>query len=140
MEYEDINLNISDLTIDSEVTVESSKDHLPFEVMFTIFCIVGVIADAMSIYIIFHFKRMRTVSNIILANWYIFDLVTLVVAPSAYRIISVLENLSISEKLVCTLSAVSSFAHIAIVVIPMVVTIHWALAAFWPGAYAKARR
>lgn len=139
-----LNLNASILTLDSgdfaEVTTEEARQELFFELLFAFFCLLGITADALNIFIIFYFKRMRTVSNIVLANWFIIDICALVVTPSAYEIVSVLESLDLPVQLTCSLFSIGALFHISLVVLVQIVSAQWALSAFWPAAYLKIRK
>lgn len=138
-----LNINASILTLDSElddVTSEEARQELFFEIVFTIFCALGIIADALNVFIIFYFKRMRTITNIVLANWFIIDICALTVTPSAYEIVSVLEKLDLPVQLTCALFSIGALFHIFLVILVLIVSGQWALAAFWPEKYLKVRK
>lgn len=113
------------------------KNFLAREIIFSIFCVIGICADVIIIYSIFHFKQIRTVSNIFIANWAIADLSSLVITPSAYRLISVIEAFSLSIKFECILYEVGTLMHIAVLIFVSLLLVDWCLSVYFYNLYKE---
>ncbi|KAF5291666.1 hypothetical protein FQA39_LY14303 [Lamprigera yunnana] len=137
MDY-DLQTNV---TIDStgSVSYYDSSRRITQEVILTIFFIIGMFADVAIFYTIFCFKQIRTVPNILVANWAIADLLCLMVAPSGYRILSVIAKSSISHEFMCFLEEFGSTFHITVILFVIITLIDWFIAAHFGGASERFR-
>lgn len=128
MDYDDV----GNYTFDEEIMPGRSAADIAREIVFIIFCLVGVCADAAIIFNILRLQRVRTVPNILLANWAIADLCSLLVAPSGYELIHVLENISMSPEFLCGLQHFGSVLHLTVVVFVMIISADWFIEAYFP--------
>ncbi|KAF5298885.1 hypothetical protein FQR65_LT09536 [Abscondita terminalis] len=99
--------NFSSISFDNKVAQRVIPD-----VVFTLVCMVAVMANSSLIYTILKFKRLHTVPNLILANWAIADLVTLLTTPSFYRLIAILDHVSLSGMFMCSLYGIGAASQI----------------------------
>lgn len=129
MDYED-GTDLTNATFKT-ITPEESRQFLVQETVFTLFCVVGICADAAIIYTVFCFKRLHTVPNIFLANWAIADLCSLIVTPSSYRVISVIESVSVSQEFICFLFHTDLIFHSTAMIFMVVLSLDWCLSAFF---------
>lgn len=128
--------NFSNLTFNAT----SSAHYFVQDLVFTMLCLVAILANVGIIYTTFHFKRMRTVPNIILANWAIADLSCLLTTPSNYRLIAVLDNISLSGGFVCTLYEASHTAQVATLFLAIFLSVDWCIATYFESASKKVRK
>ncbi|KAK4876084.1 hypothetical protein RN001_012506 [Aquatica leii] len=137
MDY-DLQTNV---TLDSsgDLSYHASQSRIAKEVILTIFFVFGMSADVAIFYTIFCFKRIRTVPNIFLANWAIADLLCLMVAPSGYRILSVMAKTSLSHEFMCFLEEFGATFHVTVLLFIIVTLIDWFIAAHFGGASEKYR-
>ncbi|KAF5298886.1 hypothetical protein FQR65_LT09537 [Abscondita terminalis] len=137
MDY-DLQTNVT-VDTDGNVNYSASRDRIAKEVVLTIFFVVGMFADVAIFYTIFCFKRIRTVPNIFLANWAVADLLCLMLAPSGYRILSVIAKSSISHEFMCFLEEFGASFHITVILFIIVTLIDWFIAAHFGGASERFR-
>uniref|UniRef100_A0A1Y1KMV9 G-protein coupled receptors family 1 profile domain-containing protein n=1 Tax=Photinus pyralis TaxID=7054 RepID=A0A1Y1KMV9_PHOPY len=128
--------NFSNLTFDAT----SSAHYFVQDMLFTMLCFVAILANVGIIYTTFHFRRMRTVPNIILANWAIADLSCLLTTPSNYRLIAILDNISLPGVFVCSLYEVGNSAAMATLFFAIFLSTDWCIAAFFESASKKFRK
>lgn len=140
MDYEDvINFNLSAYNETEEINPPSFNDSLAHEILFGLCCTAAFFADLSIVYTILYFKRMRTVSNILIANWAIFDILTLLVTPSGYRLIFLFEHLTVPRTFLCVLFKLGSGLHLNLIFYVFIVLIDWSLAAYFPKISKKIR-
>ncbi|KAK5645375.1 hypothetical protein RI129_006675 [Pyrocoelia pectoralis] len=128
--------NFSNLTFDAT----SSAHYIIQDVIFTILCFVAMLANVGLIYTIFHFRRMRTVPNLILANWAIADLSCLLTTPSTYRLIALMDNISLSSLFMCSLYEIGNTAQVATLFFAILLSIDWYIAAYFENTSKTFRK
>uniref|UniRef100_A0A1Y1L9Q8 G-protein coupled receptors family 1 profile domain-containing protein n=1 Tax=Photinus pyralis TaxID=7054 RepID=A0A1Y1L9Q8_PHOPY len=139
MDYEDV-INMTEV-VDSSgaITPAQSRKDISHEIVFLICCTVAFVADVAIIFTILRFKQMRTVRNILIANWAVMDLCSLLVTPSGYRILSIFYEFSIFKRAECLLHAFGAAFHYAVVMCVFILLVDWCIAAFFHNASRKIR-
>ncbi|KAF5298884.1 hypothetical protein FQR65_LT09535 [Abscondita terminalis] len=127
--------NYSSISFDNNVAQRVIPD-----VVFTLICLVAAMANTILIYIIFKFRRLHTVPNFFLANWAIADLATLLTTPSTYRLIAMLDNISLSGMFMCSLYGIGAAAQVTLIIYVFLLTLDWCLAAYFENASMKFRK
>ncbi|KAF2892250.1 hypothetical protein ILUMI_13920 [Ignelater luminosus] len=139
MEYEK-DANFSNFTFDEDITPAASMAFIAHEIIFTIFEIIGMFADIAIIYVIFRFQRMRKLENILLGNWAIADFGSLLLAPSGFRILSIMDSLPISPEFMCTLFHSGQILQITVIMFAVLISIDWLLGVYWEKTSEKFRK
>lgn len=136
MDYEDSS-NFTNTTNTENV---KKLIHLIFqEIIYTIFVAIGIIADGFIIYTIFKFKRMHSVPNILLANWAIADICSLIANPSSYRLITTFDNSEALHNVVCSLLHIDLAFHNNAVLFIFALLLDWCFAVYFPSRLEKLR-
>ncbi|KAK5645376.1 hypothetical protein RI129_006676 [Pyrocoelia pectoralis] len=131
----------SNITLDDEGQLSSSiiSRRLPAEIILTIFFILVICVDVAIVHTIFCYKRLRTVPNILYANWVIADLLCALIAPSGYKLLTVMSNEYLSHEFLCFIEQFGATFHFAVNLFVIIVLIDWLIAAYFGRASQKFR-
>lgn len=130
MDY-DLIANLSwNVTFNTDIAPDESMSMIFHEIVFSVICLVGIIADGLIIYILQRFKNMQSSTNVYIVNWLISDAVYLLLTPCFYRIFSALEDLFIGEEIVCISFEFASVLQITSIVFIGVLCINWFLTVY----------
>lgn len=128
MDYEIIsNLNVSlfNFSLETDITPEQSTAMSAHEIIISLVCLSGIGADALIIYMLLTYKKLRTPTNIFVLNWACADLLYLLITPCFYRIFAALESFLLSEVFFCVTIETATILQIAIVLFNGVLCIIW---------------
>ncbi|KAF2893235.1 hypothetical protein ILUMI_12939 [Ignelater luminosus] len=103
-----------------------------------IFSSFGILADTAIIYGIYRFKRLKTPSNVFLANWAIADLLSIVTVPTIIVNYVLIFDPS-SYIYTCLTTHATVTCHLAVTVFGLLLSIDWCTAAYWPRISDKVR-
>ncbi|KAB0795275.1 hypothetical protein PPYR_12114 [Photinus pyralis] len=134
----DVESNIT-LNDKAELTYSVMSSRLGMEIALTIFFIAVMCVDIAMFHTIFCYKRLRTVPNILFANWAIADLLCAMITPSGYKILSIITSGNITHEFLCFLEEFGATFHIAVNLFVIIVLIDWLIAAFFGRASEKFR-
>ncbi|KAF2894775.1 hypothetical protein ILUMI_11398 [Ignelater luminosus] len=131
MDYE----NIEDVTNSTYEDGTNSSEYLkvlPHEIVITVICFVGLCTNVAIIYIILKFKQMHAIPNILLENWIIADICSLIVTPSTYRITFALANFKLNPSFLCSLLNLLTVFRISEISFATVIVIDWITNVYYP--------
>ncbi|XP_017784258.1 PREDICTED: somatostatin receptor type 1-like [Nicrophorus vespilloides] len=112
------------------ITPEESMSMILHEIVFSIICLVGIVADGLIIYILNRLKNMKGATNVYIINWLISDTFYLILTPCFYRIFSALEDLFIGEEIVCVSFEMASMLQVTTIAFIGVICMNWYLDVF----------
>lgn len=131
MDYEVDNITFN-FTFNETYPEYSAERHLARAIMTTFFGFAGIAGNAVIIYIIFHYKRLQTMTNIILANWAIAHSGFLLVIFDFFRLMSVICDLDIPSIVMCFVFQLQESCFLLVVTFMNWMIINWCLGAYWP--------
>lgn len=134
MDYEDFN----NLTSQD---VEEQSIHLVFqEIIFTLFVVIGITADIAIIYTIVRFKILHTTPNILLANWALADIFSLLFNPSSYRTITAINQSDTIQDMICILFQADLAFHNNAILFIFSLLVDWCISAYFPRILERTRK
>ncbi|KAK5645370.1 hypothetical protein RI129_006670 [Pyrocoelia pectoralis] len=110
---------------------EESMKYIAHEIIFLICCTVAFFADVAITFTTLYFKQMRIAPNILIANWAVTDLCSMLVTPSGYRLVSILDNFDLPSHFMRTLLHIGLTLHYITIVSVLIVLMDWFVTAYF---------
>lgn len=131
----------SNITLDDNAQLNYSiiSSRIAVEIVLTIFFIIVICVDVAILHTIFCYKRLRTVPNILYANWTIADLLCAMVTTSGYKILTVMAKSSLSHEFLCFIEQYGATFHLTVNLFVIIVLIDWLISAYFGRASEKFR-
>lgn len=129
MDYSEIENITAD--INNAVPISASNARIYQEIAVTIFLGIGICADLAIAYTILQFKRLKTPTNIFIANWAIADMCSLIVTPSVYGLMSVITRLPIPYAFLIVVEVFGLLLHVLVMVFAITVLLDWFISAYF---------
>lgn len=120
-------------------TQSMAMEHIFRELVAAVFMLCGISGDILIAYIVLRFHRMRTITNLILANWALADLGFLLSNPDTMRLLVVIDARDMPGEVMCFVQEAQEAFGFAITLFFNWMCLNWCLGAYWPGTQAKVR-
>ncbi|KAB0795246.1 hypothetical protein PPYR_12085 [Photinus pyralis] len=118
-------------TFNDDAIPSSSAGLIAQEVIYTIFAITGVVLNVTAICTINRFKQLKTVPNLLFANWAIADSLSLLVTPSTFRLVLMIENIDLHPKYQCAVLEADLIFHNVAILLMIIISFDWCLATYF---------
>lgn len=127
-------------TFDDDAIPSSFAGLIAQEVIYTIFAVTGVILNVASIYTINRFKQLKTVPNLLFSNWAIADSLSLLITPSTFRLLLMIDNFDLHPKYQCAILEADLIFHNVAILLMIIISFDWCFATYFPNVLKRVRQ